>query len=834
MNSRLSAGAWRLVTALALVAGLARPSWSATVVATVRDRDGALLDRIGVTVLPSSDDARANPRLGRSSWRGWTDLSGSVRIENVPEGSYVVDATDLPRGEAFVMPRHNPRAPPPAITVRGAADVIPVALELWRGSLVQVTLSANRRAPHLSVNLLPREGVDPQVVRLSEDGLVVQTIVMPGRWTVVPQVPEGWLLTDILVEGESAPAADAVIDVSDRSATGTRVEIVVVGMAELGGSLNLAGDTFCPVEGVLLTLLEPGPWFEAARQRGGSTFNVVKASISGRTCEWNAIVPSGRWRIDVVCADGCVVDPAGPQVIIGPGEYERVDFNGIVPSGSGKHAATRAVLVTDSEGKPAARARIEAPAPGGRPSTPVRADDQGRAMVRVPAAGGFRIVAGHGDHLDAETTIEPGGAGGGKPPGPVAIALRPAARVAVSASDSESAPLAGVVVAFKALTEPDDLLVEPLMRRWRRERTDSTGADGKLLWPGLHSGEAVLVARLAGADADRFIVDVREGGADAAPDPRDDDPARLLLDLETGVTKDVRIRVRPAARVAISLDPRCDDLPREVEVVAVPASRLQDAGDEVEPLLSEPTLRLPRLPRTGPGQLGVEAGPLETGRWIVAVKPDGFARWTFFPGSEVVEDIEPIEAIAGEVAVAESVDVDCDPLALLAVGVLAGGPGPDLRLADVAATYLPAHDGGTPVTVKTRRLRTRVRLEHLPVGSGRLHIVLRHPHVLPEPELAVERDVTLVRAGLVRLEGQVAALGGALRVGTGAPFGAARRREQARPARIEPAREGLVLLPSLEPGEWIVEDCADAACAEILRERVAVVEVGKTANVPGD
>lgn len=191
-------------------------------------------------------------------------------------------------------------------------------------------------------------------------------------------------------------------------------------------------------------------------------------------------------------------------------------------------------------------------------------------------------------------------------------------------------------------------------------------------------------------------------------------------------------------------------------------------------------------------------------------------------------DAEPVEALEGQVTRPDAFDIQCAPLVEIIAITASGSESPDMREASVSATWAPAASA-RPRELPARLLRTRVRLEAFPEQSGTLTVVLSHPHGLPESSLTIEQEAALSQGKLLRIEAVWADAGGALRVRTAGPFAGARANAEGTPwRRIAAADGGVALLPSLQAGAWLVADCADASCANVSRERRALVEARKT------
>ena len=802
----------RALLAGLLFASAASRLAAATVDVSVRDVRGTPLAGAWVTLERPAEDG-PGPRF-----RGRTGPAGHARVEVRP-GRWLVDAS----APGHVAASRNPRLPPAIVDVRSDSDDVEAALVLAEAVRVRVAIEANRRAPRMAVGLDSLDGAPAESLALTEDALVREIDVVPGRWRVRPIVPAGWLLTSLLVDGRPAPGADAVLGLDE---TVERVDVVVGldGMARASGRISIDGPAACNGS-VAGTLLQAGPWLAAAKARGGSTYDVVPGTLVSRLCDWEAIVPSGLWRFTVSCELPCDVEPRFVDVAIDQGQVVRIDFDGAVASdASSGPTADVVVSVVGPDALPVAKALVQAF--DARDAKAVVASDStgddGRAVLRVPAGlDELRLVAGHVDHVDAESAWRRG-------PDAVlpVLQLGASAGVRVQAKDIEGAGVPGVEIVAETLDEPRDSLADEALRRHRRGRQGLTRADGTLQWRGFHGGSLSLKARMTGADSQAWLVSF-----ETSPSEPGADRPTAVVELVEGATTELTVRVRPAARVTLALDPRCT-LPRESEVRVVPASRVRPDDEDVEALLADPVLRLARVARSGHEDLDVVLGPLPAGSWIVALRPEGFARWTLAPGVETLADAEPVETVEGQVARVESMDVDCAPLVEIISAVQSGGAAPDLRHASFTAVgFMPA-SAPAMTDLAPKILRSTARLESFPEGPGVLQAFVDDPHCAPRTAVILQK-VNLERGSLLRVRTPWSAYGGAALVLSDAPVVGARASAEAGWTILVPTVDGEALVPSLLAGRWLIADCDDGigTCQSVKRWREIVVEQGRTTRV---
>jgi len=812
-----------------------------TLVVTVREHGGEPVDGAAVVAVLLADDGNApadgpagaawSGRRRPSGIDGLTDLHGEARLE-VPAGRYQVGVwrCDDP---LLVLPERNPRAPPVRVDVgEGTAEA---RIELWRGRRVRFELEANRAAPNVTVHPVSADGLTADDVVLRETRMYADVVLLPGRWIFSADVVPGWLLTDLRVDGASVPGSEARLEIAPGAST-LVLTWVVEGQAVLGGSILVEAPIPCYTDGATATLLEPGPWIAAALPRGGSVYEVVEAPLDDpKRCTFSMILPSGRWGIAPRLRRDCIDDTEAPEVALAPAATAWVRLHGTCDLRDGAAAQALVPLpvsVVDADGTALDDALVEVTMldqpQAGEPEGPFSGRTRwgGFVSLSVPPGHSWRIVAGHLDHLDAATDIERWSPSPSVRPDPVTITLARASTVRVHALDATSKPQPGVVVSLEAKEEPNDLLVDATFKAHRRGRAVTTDADGQALMRGFYPVEVSMVAAIRGADRESWIISLGRKGDELS------DVQPLGFALVEGEEATVEVRVRPAARLLAHLSPRCARIPDETELAVVPAARLAPDQDDVDALLLEPTLARERLPRSGADELELEIGPLATGRYLLAVRPAGFERWTLWPGTEVAFEADAIEAVEGEVVRLEGLTIDCAPVAEIRLHPPLDGRSPDMRLAEVTATWKPVDPKREPVALSDRRLPTRVRLSGMPTGNGVIAATLRHPHLLPSDLVTIEQSVDLHDGSLALLEKDVAGIGGAIVVTTAAPYVRIRPTEGEDPGRVVLADAGRASLASLRAGSWTLTECADASCATTGQSWAAIVEPYRTLTLP--
>jgi len=293
----------------------------------------------------------------------------------------------------------------------------------------------------------------------------------------------------------------------------------------------------------------------------------------------------------------------------------------------------------------------------------------------------------------------------------------------------------------------------------------------------------------------------------------------LELDLLDAAQTDVEAVLVPAAGVTGHLV--CGDghpLPGLVSIAAVTAG-FDPVDADPAALVRDATLTLEKVPLRGTLHDEFTAGPLETGAYLVAFRPEGFERWTWAPGGEHPAGAASIGLRTGAPTDLGTIEVDCGPAIELTPRVASGEPLPDLRegtthekVALVSGTLVDGERERVVRDAIVDAYRDRVILRGLPPGRGRLDATLRNRFFLPAPQVETALEGEFDRGRLVRGSPAVASIGGALRV-SGSTALAVRVLAPDGSARIQALALGRVEVPSLPAGSYRVELCADAACA---------------------
>jgi hypothetical protein len=397
--------------------------------------------------------------------------------------------------------------------------------------------------------------------------------------------------------------------------------------------------------------------------------------------------------------------------------------------------------------------------------------------------------------------------------------MRAGARVSVVARTADGEPQPGLRVTLEAKGDPPPLTaLAGAVARWR-SRAALTAADGKLAFAALWDGTYVLGGALLGERATKEVVQVRQPGKEWQ--------RRLELNVTSDQVVEAEARVVPAARVVLELG--CDGagtLPPTSDVRIVPSFDV-----ESRPASSEQAARLADIARDDVALRGdrrdtLTVGPIEEGDWHVAVRPYGFARWTWAPGTESFEDAMLVPFEVGETTTLPQLAIECAPLLRLVPQVPDGVPLPDMRKALVEATWIPAdlqrrHEGAGGKLDVSRREEV-VELRGAGTGKAALRVSVTHPHFLPATPIEIEREVDLRDGSLLVLPLAIDDVGGSIEVL--APDGIVRATSTDGTEAVAPVTAGVARVTNLRAGDWILALCADESCAKVLVQWTANVE----------
>lgn len=795
-----------VLLAIALAA-VAAPVDAGTIDVHIRRRDGSPVARQSFVLSP----AEPEPEPGRRPRRGTTDDVGRARIEDMPPARYTLRLLPPLADGSLLLPDENPKEPTPVVTLAEDDATAALTLVLWPGIPIRLRIAVDTPlVPPARIDFRDVDVGGTIAVELDETGYGLRALPAgrwEGRWEPIP----GFLLVDVLRNGDSLDGDHAMVDLSDPELR-PELTFVISGRARLEGTVILNGE-YCG--GVVATLVEPGPWHEAALRRGGSLFTPLQPRVEPITCRYELTLPDGLWLVTPIpTGEGIVAEPESVDMLLAHGATGRADFTirGARP-GSGSERA-EGMLVVDPvlfDGGAAVGAVVEAwpldPALRGEAPIATATRERRRpAILRGLTAGAYVIVAGHIDGLEGEVEVaayKPTTQG----QRPVRVELRRGGALHVSVRTRDGEPAAGVSIAVTRLArEPSHPLRGDPLDQAKRQRTIVTDASGQVAVTGLDPG----TWRVGGSGAEPAMAGQRLW-------LRDGERLRDAVEVEIpdGALVKVGGVVAPAPALRGTL--RCREgfqLPSVTAVRVVPSAAVAAGEDPV----AGATLTRDDVPVID-GAFTV--GPLGEGTFRLAVRPAGFDWWTWYPG---VDDALHADALSVAVEAVDGGDMDlaCGPLVVVRPRVLSGQVLPDLRGAWVAVRELDA--AGVEVT-RGPAPRVVVRPEEAHIrgieeGKPKLQVAVHHRYFLPGGVAFIEAELTLSRFHAVTLAPAVEAIGGAVRVHLDAV--AARlvattgEGDRERAATVSVIEKGVASFDAVVPGSYRVEACGDPACGTVL------------------
>jgi hypothetical protein len=829
-----------VATALLLAGAATSATSAATVEVLVRQKDGPALVGVEVRLEPAPSANGAHRRM-RGWIRGVTDSDGRMVFEQVPRGTYTVDVRGLL--PPLVEPRENPYASPPVITLREQGDAVQVPVEIWRGTEVSVTIASSAERPPAAVVRFREAQQNIAFEDRVRRGSDVSRFLVPGLWVVSVEAESGFLLTDLVRDRVSLPGHEATLDLlADPRDTFLTFEYAAPSRIE--GHLNFV-DEQVSVE-VVARLTEAGPWLEAARARGGSTFaRVLGRGIPGRPGDFEMLLPDGSWAVTVSGARVSSTEPARHELRLGPGATERADFD--VWTDDEEAPATLRVVVTSPDGEYLQDAVVEvwqgdtAP-PDHEPVGEVITDRWG-TRVQGLSPGRYRVAAGHPAFLDGEARVlfDPDEGEGTY----VRVKLQRGAVIEARATDHAGKPVEGVTLNLETVEAAEPWLVQnedlAALRAQRRGTTNTTG-DVKL--QGIRRGVHRLWAGVDGPRSARHWVHLREG----EPSQGEDDDAgeeELRLEVTRHAVHRVAMRVLPGGSLGGAVVCRDD--------VALPLTAsfrvfspydpptVGEAGPEAH---DGPVLALDEVLLSGKLRDAFEVGPLREGMYHLALRPTGFEIWTWALGTPDPDRAANLQMTPGATVGLGPVEIDCGPQVGLWPKPAPDGARLDMEKAELAARVRTVPETGRERVDEPEHQLTRdgALLWDLPEGEATLEVTLRHPHLLGDEPLAWSFPMELERGKGVRVHPFPGVIGGAVMVDdtevAAALWGPEEELEAGTAVQRTLAADarGHAYFAHLRAGTYLAAWCLDRACDALATpwRRVQVVAGEDTLTRPLD
>ncbi len=808
------------------------PARAATVVVSVRERGAGPIAEQRVVIeptgtpggLPTWNRARIQLRV--------TGADGKAVFEQIPVGRYTLNLEGIAQ-PGLINPAANPLAPPPQITIAADGDKVQVEIEVWRGSLLRAEVLVDRANIPRGAKVVLRslDGQPTADLRLDAQGRV-ERLLLPGRYEAELAIPPGYLLMDLVWNGESLPGHVARFDVREDPRPQNVSWYLSTPCLITGKVADASGE--CPVQ-LVATLKQPGPWIVAATQRGGSTFQLVPHQewVANSKCIYRLWLPDGQWIVQPQGEYLLTAEPASADVTIAPGETRTLDFQLETKEGDGlKKGQPLIVSVRSPEGWGIVGAVVEIwpPDEDTLSATPVRTGKTegyaGSVSFRDLAAGNYRVAAGADDFLEGTATVEDYNPKA-KEPTSVTVTLRAGAKLHARAVDDRDRPVQGVELSYTRLSPlPKLALANEGIAAKKRQGTGLSDVTGHIEIPGLYTGDYRVLARMTGEQAATRFVVLRQGGAKHT--------RSIEVRLNEGERSDVDLLVLPAASLSGRL--ACADrgtMPPKVSF------RIFPAGSRVENLWTEKELKADAASAQddvvlrGDGADLFHLGPLPLGEYHVAARPDGQVYWSW-ASNELVPDRATVFPVA-EAATLDTgvVEIECGPLVAVVPDILSKEPVPDLHLGAVRATLRRSSDKKNPrsVSADVEVHAARAFLRRLQEGKFMTAVTVEHPYLIPPSISVPERELPLTRGSFAEIHVDFDRLGGLVDV-----------RGDGKVARMTPEEGSPVVravasqkatFPGTPPGTYRVELCGDPDCASVTAAwKGVVVRAGRTTFLP--
>lgn len=836
-----------LVALVTLLPWTVEPVAAASVQLTVLGDDGSLGGR-PVRIVPRYGIPRAEKT---PTWMLWQplSLSGTVRFDGLPLGTYTVELRVANSG--WVPLAQNPLRPPPTFTVRNPTETVQLQVEVMRGMPVRLYLDLPVNVDGFQARFRHRATGATVSAPLYGDGRETVRLLPRGVWEVEVLPRQGFLLTQILVDRQDWLGSVVVLDLLERDLP-PDITFSFVAPVKVEGSVSAANAPRPAGVQVQATLLEAGPWLAAAQAREARIPWQVIAGLDPND-DYELWLPTGTWRLEPVGDRIASSDPEGVERALADNDFLRADFVVEMELGDAPDdQVPLRVRVVDKVAEAERQRRtveLEHPFRGRlrrsvgprllHPVDAVALDEgesrrwQGRSeepLIVIPdlEAGTYTVVAGHEDSLEGQVTVsyDPSETPESLP----VIELEPGASVELLATNVDNKRVADAELKIERLDElPELWLSTPAFLDSKRGRILRTDLSGRATAAGFYGGQYRFEPRLARRGSRSSIVELRatDGGSRWAPS--------LEMELEESGTVEIQIRERPAAQLEATLE--CSDAWRLPETLSV---RLLDGWrlDSVEPIVQDDALQL-----LGRRRDLLRLGPLDTGTYVVGLRPEGFDRWTWVYGASTPEDAEGITIEEGDRDTRRTLElgplqVECGPAVDLLPRVASNRGGeapsfPELREVRMTArTVSEATEKGLK-DLDLKPVDGRIEMRGMVRGEQVLEITLEHPWFLPAPELLWEVPMELEKGMYRQLELTVDALGGALDLRDLPPtIHAVRASRDGQEPIIVGTHEGRAFVPSLVPGTWSLALCNDTECTSTQPAGDVTVGSGETVRYP--
>ena len=752
-----------LLAALVVCAG-APDAWSAELAVRVVDGDGVELPDVVVSLLrvgpvpaaAGGGAAAVPPEAGAPGTAArppyaTTDLAGRASFPGLAPGIYRISFPGAGLDERWLL---TPPAGDTVFTLPDARARAELTLVLPRGDRLVVTIESDESSDECASIRLVEQARGGEFAFAACSSREARRIVPPGRWTVTATGLKGATFESFALDGVTAPGTAGEFEVTAGGRTHELRLRYGTGCMVYGRARWNVGNS--PPASVCARLVAPGPRLAAALAAGEKQPDHVCFPLfdSGN---WLGQVADGTWTIAPEGERLIASEPPSATFECRANEIGNFDFE--LRARDEEETDKLYVKVVTAEGEPVGGAAVELfPIDSGpmEAAEPLALTQSvGREGVTVFLRTPLRelvAVAAHPVYGDGRLEL-------GLRRGQVVLALERRATLDIQATGPDRKAFRGVAVTLDAeIDDPPRKTASPASA-WRQaqaHRRAVTDATGRATLQGLRPGRWRALPAVTGPDAARWSVSILVAENERVPE--------TVLDVPESGQIALAIRVLPAT--AINLRLGCDDhgkVPMRASVALLEPHADAPWRSTLPIGKIEAAKSLDGLALGGPQLDRLVAGPLPAGNFAIAIRPEGFDRWTFAPGTEDPARAGVLALNEGEALDLGAWELNCRPSILLVPEWRERGSDapPDIARAEVAVDPAPVPAGATTPQPGTtpghapfrQPLLNALRLTDLAPGRFAASIAVTDRLLLPEgarPEgdgsaVALERGRELVR-----------------------------------------------------------------------------------------
>lgn len=794
----------RAVVLGAMLASLSGAAHAATLEVTIRDSGGAPVENAIVQLVDPVDGWRA-----RSTCTP-TNPSGLSSCTNVKPGRWRVSVAA--RDAFLAAPGAHELLPPALVTIGEGADIVKAQVTLVRMDRLLLTLVVAERVDGTATVHLHDLSSDARLETYASTKEAREILLPPGRWRITVDPPGGFFLTGLELGGVNLPAPVATLDIVD---PGRRdlLGIYVSSPCHVGGALSWSGTPYPPAH-IVARLVALGPFASGARARGEQIAEVVTARMDKQGV-FELHLLDGTWRLSAEGERVASSDPPFIDLTLGAGDDATADFSVTLKPDEDDGRVRIAITLRDASGMPLNGGFAEIWQSRDGATTKVDGKEcAGRSVCSFRVTPGPYLVAGgHRNALPVSQEVivvdkeedEKNVFG---------LRLGRGASITADARTKEAWPFANVQLVIEPVdvtgaTPPTDpeLLAQRATRRLTFDATAQVSVPG--LTPGTYRiysrfREGVLAShRLRVGTDDKHLEDVLE----------------VALDGE----QKLALVVRPEPAAILSARLACaggEELPIDLELQLCAENAALDPFGEKEPCRGVHHEK--RLALAGRERDVLRVGGLPRGRFVVAMRPRGFDRWTFSQATEDPAQAAAVALVPGATAALGRIAIDCAPSLRLVVTPKDDSTVPPLDGVSVEALV----DVVTTGEESAGPLRTRFPVRRLDV-VGRSVVV----HELPERTLDVSARLdqrflvpgrapaepptsrwASARGRELVLAVPIETVGGVIEIASAAAEAARLLDAEGGVVATVRREEGPLRFEHVPAGAWRVALCADADC----------------------